>query len=124
MSSHTCVPAHIYYDNTRPTRISAALAEPGLRGSLSSSVGKLLGQENRGRSVRGSGGRLMEGREEVWTTDKEARGRAESKQRCMDTTIGGKENIANHLIAKVHLGGFMSGMSKMIDNSHYVVLSD
>lgn len=32
----------------------------------------------------------MEGREEVWTTDKEARGRAESKQRCMDTTIGGE----------------------------------
>lgn len=33
----------------------------------------------------------MEGGEEVWTTDKEARGRAERKQRCMDTaTAGGK----------------------------------
>lgn len=66
----------------------------------------------------------MEGREEVWTTDKEARGRAESKQRCMDTSIGGEENIVNHLIAKVHLGGVMLGTSRMIDNSHYVVISD
>lgn len=31
----------------------------------------------------------MEGGEEVWTTDKEARGRAERKQRYMDTMIGG-----------------------------------
>lgn len=30
----------------------------------------------------------MEGGEEVWTTDKEARGRAESKQRYMDTMMG------------------------------------
>lgn len=97
------MPAHIYYNNSRLARISAALAEPGLRGSLSSSAGKLLGQENRRRSVEGSGGRLIEGREEVWTTDKEARGRAESKQRCRDTTMGGKENIVNHLIAKVDL---------------------
>lgn len=31
----------------------------------------------------------MEGGEEVWTTDKEARGRAERKQRYMDTMMGG-----------------------------------
>lgn len=30
----------------------------------------------------------MEGGEEVWTTDKEARGRAERKQRYMDTVMG------------------------------------
>lgn len=30
----------------------------------------------------------MEGGEEVWTTDKEARGRAERKQRYMDTVTG------------------------------------
>lgn len=49
---HICVPAHIYYNNTRRTQLSAALAELGLRGSLSSSAGKLLGQENRERSVK------------------------------------------------------------------------
>lgn len=62
---HTCVPAHIYYNNTRPTQLSAALAELGLRGSLSSSAGKLLGRENRERSVKCGGGAgvgvLMEG---------------------------------------------------------------
>lgn len=31
----------------------------------------------------------MEGGEEVWTKDKEARGRAERKQRYMDTMMGG-----------------------------------
>lgn len=30
----------------------------------------------------------MEGGEEVWTTDKEVRGRAACKQRCMDTLTG------------------------------------
>lgn len=36
----------------------------------------------------------MEGGEEVWTIDKERRGRAGSKERCMDTPIGweGKQN--------------------------------
>lgn len=36
----------------------------------------------------------MEGGEEVWTIDKERRGRAVSKERCMDTTIGceGEQN--------------------------------
>lgn len=82
------MPAHIYYNNTRQTQLFAALAELGLRGSLSASAGKLLGQENRERPVKCKGGRLMEGREEVWTTDKEARGRAESKQRCVDAMIG------------------------------------
>ena len=40
--------------------------------------------KNRGRSVRGG---VMEGGKEVWTTDKEVRGRAEQKQRHMDTVM-------------------------------------
>lgn len=31
--------------------------------------------------------------EEVWTKDKEARGRAKRKQRCMDT-VRGKEDVS------------------------------
>lgn len=66
------------------------LVEPGLRGALSSSGGKLLGPKQ--RKVCEKEGGPMEGErrggEEVWTTDKEARGRAERKQRCMDTVIG------------------------------------
>lgn len=37
--------------------------------------------------MRGVGG-LMAGGEEIWTIDKERRGRAGSKERYMDTTTG------------------------------------
>lgn len=49
------------------------LAEPKLRGALSSSGGKLLGPKQRKACENGGDW------EEVWTTDKEARGRAERK---------------------------------------------
>lgn len=42
--------------------------------------------KNRGRSVRKRGGWTERG-VEVWTTDKEAKGRAERKQGCTDNVI-------------------------------------
>lgn len=51
---------------------------------------KTTGGKNRGRFVRkikerGSG--VVKGGEEVWTIDKEARGRVRRKQRCMQTDL-------------------------------------
>lgn len=61
---------------------SLMLTEPE-RGSVRHHGGKLLGAKQ--RMVCEERGGPMEGGEEVWTTDKETRGRAERKQRCMDT---------------------------------------
>lgn len=43
----------------------------------------------------------MEGGEEVWTTDKEARGRAGRKQRCMDTVMRGRTRNTDYKLRVV-----------------------
>lgn len=74
MYTHTQarVLAHTYYDKS--VGVSAASL---VRTELSTTGGKLLGSEQRKVCEKEGVGGVMEGGEEVWSADKDARGRAE-----------------------------------------------